>query len=51
MAFSPHSRFLAEGGKFHLAEALFNACKFKIRCPDCPGNLIQPGFIKDVAGK
>ena len=48
---SSSSQFVAEGGKFHLAEALFNAFKYKIRCPCCAGNLTQPGFIKDAAGK
>ena len=48
---SSPSRFIAEGGKFHLAEALFDAFKYKIRCPDCVGNSTQPGFIKDEGGK
>jgi hypothetical protein len=45
------SRFVVEGGKFHLAEALFNKFKFKIRCPHCPGTPREAGFIKDQAGK
>src|ERR1700716_3545066 len=48
---SSPSQFIAEGGKFHLAEALFNAFKYKIRCPRCAGNATQPGFIKDAGGK
>lgn len=45
------SKFVAEGGKFHLAEALFNAFRYKIRCPSCAGNPTRPGFIKDEGGK
>jgi hypothetical protein len=48
---SSPSQFIAEGGKFHLAEALFNVFKYKIRCPCCAGNPTQPGFIKDAGGK
>ena len=48
---SSPSKYVAEGGKFHLAEALFNAFRYKIRCPSCAGNPAQPGFIKDEGGK
>src|SRR6266699_613541 len=44
-------RFHIEGGKFHLAEALFDSFKFKVRCPQCAGNPRDPGFIKDQGGK
>ncbi|KUJ06206.1 uncharacterized protein LY89DRAFT_678976 [Mollisia scopiformis] len=42
-------QFVLEGGKFHLADALFNSFKFKIRCPNCVGNPLKPRFIKDEA--
>lgn len=47
----PPKDFVLEGGKYHLAEALFNAFKFKIRCPHCVGNPREAGFIKDQGGK
>lgn len=47
----PSKSFVLEGGKYHLANALHNAFKFKIRCPDCVGNPLKPGFNKDEAGK
>lgn len=47
----PRDRFSPEGGRFHLAEALFDAAKLEIRCPTCPGNPGRPGFIKDQGGK
>ena len=43
--------FVLEGGKYPLAEALHDAFRFKIRCPDCVGNPLKPGFNKDEAGK
>ena len=43
--------FTPEGGRFYLAEALFAAYAYRIRCPACPGNPHRPGFIKDSAGK
>lgn len=45
------SQHAVEGGKLHLAEALFERHRFKIRCPHCPGTLGKPGFNKDSAGK
>ena len=48
---SSQSSFVEERGRFYLAEALFAAFKFQIRCPHCPGNTLKPGFIKDTAGK
>lgn len=47
----PEKCFAEEGGKLHLAEALFFRHKFQIRCPKCVGNPNRPGFIKDEAGK
>jgi hypothetical protein len=44
-------RFAPENGKLALAELLFARHKYLIRCPTCPGNSHQPGFIKDQAGK
>ena len=43
--------FSIEGGKLYLAESLFATWKLKIRCPNCVGNCLKPGFIKDEAGK
>ncbi|KAL8678299.1 MAG: hypothetical protein Q9224_007127 [Gallowayella concinna] len=43
--------FTPEGGKFRLAETLFNIHKFSIPCPSCPTVQGKPGFIKDQAGK
>ncbi|KAL8684403.1 MAG: hypothetical protein Q9224_006374 [Gallowayella concinna] len=43
--------FTPEGGKFHLAEALFDAHKYSIPCPSCPTVRGKPGFIKDQAGR
>ncbi|MCJ1360897.1 MAG: hypothetical protein MMC33_010906 [Icmadophila ericetorum] len=40
-----------EGGKYYLAEALHDTLGLKIRCPSCPGNLREPGFIRDHSGK
>lgn len=40
-----------EGGRLYLAEALFAAYPYTIRCPSCVGNEGRPGFIKDSAGK
>jgi hypothetical protein len=51
MSISSRPHFLIEGGKFHLAEALFDAFRFKIRCPYCEGNPREAGFIKDQGGK
>jgi hypothetical protein len=51
MGRSHPSEFVIEGGKFHLAEALFDAFKFKVRCLRCVGNLRKQGFIKEQAGK
>jgi hypothetical protein len=47
----PSPGFSIEGGKLHLAESLFATWRFKIRCPNCVGNRLKPGFIKDEAGK
>jgi len=47
----PSKGFVLEGGKYHLAEALHNAFKLRIRCPSCEGNLREPGFIRDQSGK
>jgi hypothetical protein len=47
----PPKDFVHEGGKYHLADALHNTFRFKIRCPDCIGNPRKPGFNKDEAGK
>ena len=43
--------FTPEQGRQPLAEALFAAARFRIRCPQCPGNINRPGHIKDEAGK
>ena len=43
--------YAPEGGKLFLAQAIFNAYRFLVRCPSCPGNPTKPGFIKDEAGK
>lgn len=48
---SPPSTFTSEGGRLYLAEALFAAYAYRIRCPACVGNPHRPGFIKDSAGK
>lgn len=46
------NKFVVEGGKYYLADALFKKFKFRIRCLDCaPVNLNEPGFIKDQGGK
>jgi len=55
LTIGPHpfmpSAFTSEQGRQPLAEALFTAARFRIRCPQCPGNDNQPGYIKDEAGK
>jgi hypothetical protein len=51
MSSPPQLRFVIEGGKFFLTEALFHSFKYKIRYPHCTGNPCEPGFIKDQAGK
>jgi hypothetical protein len=48
MAFLHLSKdFVLKGGKYYLAEALFNAFKFKICCTYYVSNLQKAGFIKD----
>lgn len=44
-------QYAIEGGKLHLAEALFSKFKYIIRCPTCPGIPGKPGFFLDSAGK
>lgn len=47
----PPPRHAEEGGKLYLAERLFHLFPHKIRCPQCKGDPLKPGFIKDQAGK
>jgi len=50
MTLIPSTRFISEGGRFYLAEALYNKHGFDIRCPTCPGNVGRTGFTRDEAG-
>lgn len=51
MSTSLTTRYTLEGGRFYLAEALFDQHRFQIRCPNCEGTPGEPGFIKDQGGK
>lgn len=47
---SPSRPCATESGRYHLAQALFDAFKYKIRCLKCKGNPTEPGFVTDNAG-